>query len=84
MTSTLMIDALGWVGAVALLMAYGMVSRGRVTGRSVTYQVLNVIGSILLIINTLYYGAYPSTFVNVIWIGIAAYTLVRVRAKSSV
>jgi hypothetical protein len=68
MTLNLLIDTLGWLGAAALLVA------------SVPYQVLNVVGSIGLIMNTVYYGAYPSTFVNVVWIAIAAYTLLRVWA----
>lgn len=74
---TLLIDILGWLGAAALLVAYALVSKGRFTGASVPYQALNVVGSIGLIINTVYYGAYPSTFVNVVWIVIAAYTLLR-------
>jgi hypothetical protein len=80
MTLNLLIDTLGWLGAAALLVAYALVSKGRFTGASVPYQVLNVVGSIGLIMNTVYYGAYPSTFVNVVWIAIAAYTLLRVWA----
>ena len=35
-----------------------------------------------LIINTAYYGAYPSTFVNVVWIGIAVATILHVKKKA--
>jgi hypothetical protein len=80
MTLNILIDILGWVGAVALLVAYALISRGRFSGHSVPYQVLNVVGSVGLIVNTIYYGAYPSTFVNVVWIAIAILTLRRVRA----
>jgi len=72
------VDVLGWVGAVAVLIAYGLVSAGRVRGGSTRYQLLNLIGSICLILNTVYYGAYPSTFVNIVWAGIAIYTMQRV------
>jgi hypothetical protein len=70
-----LIDLLGWGGAAAVLVAYGLVSAGRLSGRSGVYQLLNAGGSVLLMINTYYYRAYPSTFVNVLWLGIAAYAL---------
>jgi hypothetical protein len=83
MPANLLVDLLGWIGALALLAAYALVSRGRVTGQSVPYQVLNVVGSVLLVANTLYYGAYPSTFVNFVWVAIAAVTLLRVRSAAA-
>ena len=45
------------------------------------YQSLNLVGSAGLIINSTWYGAYPSTFVNVIWIGIAIVALARILTK---
>ncbi|MGB5874245.1 MAG: hypothetical protein WBH56_11030 [Bacteroidota bacterium] len=72
-----MMDIIGWVGAVAVLVAYFLVSAGRVTGNSVFYQSLNILGGACLILNTVYYGAYPSSGVNVVWVGIALYSLSR-------
>ncbi len=69
--NNLAIDVVGWAGAALLLVAYGLVSARKVTGGSAAYQLLNLGGSILLMANTAYYGAYPSTFVNVIWLLIA-------------
>ncbi len=83
MTVNLLVDLLGWIGAAALLVAYALVSRGRFVGHSVPYQVLNVVGSLGLIVNTAYYRAYPSTFVNVVWIAIAGYTLARARSSTA-
>jgi hypothetical protein len=81
MSPALLIDVIGWFGAVAILVAYTMVSTRGVKGDSVTYQMLNLWGSIGLVTNTLYYGAYPSTLVNVVWAGIAVYTLLIVRRR---
>jgi len=69
-------DAIGWVGAAALLVAYAMVSHKKLEGDSATYQVLNISGSLLLAANTIFYGSYPSTFVNLIWTGIAVFSIV--------
>ncbi len=73
------VDLLGWAGAIVLLSAYALVSVKRLEGNSTQYQVLNLVGGALLIVNTFYYGAYPSTLVNLVWIGIAIATLVRNR-----
>lgn len=71
------IDILGWLGAAAVLTAYGMVSSSRVAGTARSYQTLNAAGSILLAVNTYYYRAYPSTFVNLLWLAIAVWGLTR-------
>ena len=68
-------DAIGWVGAAALLVAYAMVSHKKLEGDSTTYQLLNISGSLLLAANTIFYGSYPSTFVNLIWVGIAVFSI---------
>ena len=68
-------DAIGWTGAGALLVAYAMVSSRKLEGDSTAYQFLNIVGSLLLAVNTISYGAYPSSFVNMIWIGIAIFSI---------
>lgn len=73
------VDLLGWVGAIILLTAYALVSLKRLEGNSTLYQILNLIGGACLIVNTFAYGAYPSTAVNLVWIGIAVITLARNR-----
>jgi hypothetical protein len=83
MNSQLWFDGIGWVGAVALLIAYALVSSKRLEGDSAAFQLLNISGSILLAANTIFYGSYPSTFVNLIWAGIAAFSIaMRKRAPS--
>ena len=76
-------DAIGWVGAAALLVAYAMVSHKKLEGDPATYQLLNISGSLLLAANTIFYGSYPSTFVNLIWAGIAVFSIAARRRVSS-
>ena len=75
MNSQVWFDAIGWVGAAALLVAYAMVSHKKLEGNSAAYQLLNISGSLLLAANTIFYGSYPSTFVNLIWAGIAVFSI---------
>ena len=75
MNSHVWFDAIGWAGAAALLVAYAMVSSKKFEGDSIPYQFLNVVGSLLLAANTIFYRAYPSSFVNLIWMGIAIFSI---------
>ena len=69
------IDILGWIGALLVILAYFMVSTRRVAGDALAYQLLNIAGGILLIINTVFYGAYPSSGVNLVWVAIGTYSI---------
>ena len=82
----LIFDSLGWIGAILLLLAYGLVSFKKLAADSLAYQGMNVAASILLAINTLYHRAYPSSFVNIVWTLIAffaIFTVVRKYGKST-
>jgi hypothetical protein len=63
------------VGVVALLYAYWLVSAQKMRGDSWAYQGMNLVGAILVLVNSWYYGAYPSVGVNAAWIAIGVYTL---------
>ncbi len=83
MNNQFLFNAVGWLGAAALLVAYAMVSSRKLEGHSTVFQLLNVGGSLLLAANTIFYGAYPSTFVNVIWAAIAIFSITTQRRMSS-
>jgi len=77
MTNHVWFDAIGWLGAATLLVAYAMISSRKLEADSMAYQLLNIVGSILLAANTIFYRAYPSSFVNLIWTGIAVFFVAR-------
>lgn len=72
----LFVDILGWIGMIALTIAYVLISRNKIEAQTYLYQGLNLLGSITLIINSTYYKAYPSTALNIVWVGIGVYTLI--------
>jgi formate hydrogenlyase subunit 3/multisubunit Na+/H+ antiporter MnhD subunit len=76
-----LIEVVGWLGALAVLAAYGLVSTERVSSRSWSYQLLNITGAVGLVINSTWNGAIPSAVVNVIWIGIGVYALASTRRR---
>jgi hypothetical protein len=81
MDPTLLINVVGWTGSAAVILAYILVSLNRLRGDSVAYQLLNLVGGLFLIVNTIFWGAYPSTFVNLVWVCIALFAIVRVAKK---
>lgn len=82
MPKNLIINILGWTGGVLVLAAYFLVSTRKVEGDAVFYQVLNLVGSALIIVNSFHFGAFPSAGVNGVWIAIAVFALLRPRRKT--
>jgi hypothetical protein len=76
---TLVFDILGWVGAACVVIPYGLVATGRIAGTTTTYRAANIVGGVLLMLNTWYHAAYPSAAVNVLWIAIGVYAMTRRR-----
>lgn len=62
-----MVDVSGWAGALILILAYGLTSFDYLKADTWMYQWLNILGSLLLIINTAYYDVLPSTLLNSVW-----------------
>ncbi len=69
----------GWVGTGFVVLAYILVSTKRVNGGSRAYQLLNLFGAIGVGANVLYQHAIPSLVLQVIWAGIAVFSLMRAR-----
>ena len=72
------IEIVGWTGAVLILVAYLMVSAGRLTGQSAAFQWMNLLGAACFIVNSGWHGALPSTVLNILWLLIGIVTLWRI------
>lgn len=68
-----------WAGAAALLYAYVLVSRGDLAGDSLKYQALNISGSVLLMINCAFTGAWPSVIANFFYLVVGINILLTVK-----
>lgn len=71
---------LGWVGTLAYLLAYFLLSVNKINARQMIYHALNVIGAIGLTANALYYADLPNVVVNFVW-GLIAVTALVVIAR---
>ena len=79
------VEVAGWSGAVLILLAYLLLSMGRLSGQSAIYQWMNAVGAAGFLLNGWWHGALPSAALNVIWmmIGVLALWRIRVRKRSS-
>jgi hypothetical protein len=72
---SLLIEVVGWIGALLILSGYALLTSGRVTAQSPLYQWLNVVGAAGFIVNGVANEAYPSAGLNIVWMGIGAVAL---------
>jgi hypothetical protein len=73
----LAVEIAGWAGAVLILAAYALLSAGKVSGQSPTYQLMNLAGAVGFVINGWWHRAIPNAAMNVVWALIAVYSLIR-------
>lgn len=85
MTLDIMMEVVGWIGAILILGGYALLTAGKITARSVSYQAMNVVGAAGFIANSGWNGAWPSAILNVIWVGIGVVALWQIgRRRSSI
>lgn len=75
----MMIQLIGWAGAVLLIVAYGGVTVGRFAAGDVAFQVLNLAGAVLLGASSAALGAWFSVGLNVFWAVVAVAGILRSR-----
>ena len=86
MSLMLVVTVLGWVGAIAGLVAYAMVSRGRWSADSLAFQGTNMLAAGTLLTVAAANGIWPSAASNMaaILIGVnAVYTVVRAKKRAA-
>lgn len=71
------IEALGWAGALFFLVSYALLVKGYWKSTRLIYHIFNLLGSILLVVNTLYFGSWSATFINAAWGLIALYGIIK-------
>jgi cell shape-determining protein MreD len=77
----LAVEVVGWAGALLILLAYLLLSAGRLTGQSLTYQLMNVVGAAGFVVNGWWHRALPSAVLNIIWLLIGAFASWRILRK---
>ena len=71
----ILIEVLGWIASVLIVGSYALNITGKLPASSKTYVLANIIGGVFFVVNTYFHKAYPSMFVNVVWVIIAIYMI---------
>ena len=78
----LLVDILGWSGTILIIAAYYLVSNGKLPASGKLYQVLNLVGAVLLGVNVFYKQAWPAVALEAVWVLIAAVALIRIMKRA--
>jgi hypothetical protein len=70
------VDLIGISGAILVLLAFLQNNRGKWTAETVWYDVLNAVGSGLLLIFAVLTGSIPFVITNAVWTAFSAWDLI--------
>lgn len=73
----MILEIVGWIGAVLILLAYGLLTKGHIKSFSRSYNTLNLFGGVLLLLSAASHGAIAVGTLNGLFALIAAWALVR-------
>ena len=79
----ILIEMLGWIASVLIVGSYALNITGKLPASSKIYVLANIIGGVFFVVNTYYHKAYPSMFVNVVWVIIAIYMISKKKNNNS-
>ncbi len=66
---------IGWSGAVLFILAYYLLSAGRMKADRIPYQLMNVVAALCLIVNALHLNDYPNFVTNLVWMAIGLFSI---------
>ena len=74
-------DVLGWVGALGVLAAYGLLTVGRWESASLRYQGANTVFAAALLVWAISIAAWQSALLNGVWAAVGLVGVVRILSK---
>ncbi len=67
----ILVEIMGWIGSVLIVGSYALNITGRLEATHKLYVLANILGGLFFVVNTYFHQAYPSMFVNIVWVIIA-------------
>jgi hypothetical protein len=74
------IEIVGWAGVGLIILAYGLLSFDLLDNHSGIYQIMNLLGSVGIVINSLVKKDYQPAALNIVWATIAIFALLSLAA----
>ncbi len=76
-------DCVGTIGVVMILIAYFLAQTERLSGQSLSYSTVNLVGSIMITVSLVYDFNLSSFIIEMAWISISVYGIVRARRRAA-
>ncbi len=76
-TANRLVETLGWVGVLLIFSAFSLNSLGYLGSQSATYSVLNIIGSIGILVDAYNQRNYQPAVLNLLWAAVGILALAR-------
>ena len=70
-------DLVGTTGVVLVLVAYLLLQTEKLASNSLSYSVVNLLGALLITVSLLYDFNFSAFIIEIFWIGISIYGIVR-------
>ena len=75
-------DVIGWIGAVGILVAYGLLTVGRWESSALSYQATNAICAGALLIWAISIRGWQSALLNAVWMLVGVVGILRARRSA--
>ena len=72
-------DALGMLGAAMVMGAYALNQAGRLASADLRFPLVNLVGSVLILVSLLFAFNLPAFVIEIFWIAISVYGIWRAR-----
>jgi len=76
-------EIIGWIGAFLFITAYFLLSINVLKADKIPYQLMNVLGGLSLVINSIDLKDYPNFVTNVIWMCIGIFAIFNIFRKKA-
>lgn len=77
-------DPVGLIGVILLLIAYLFLSTGRWLSDSITYQVNNLLGALLILYSLCFHWNLSSFVIEIAWVAISLIGLARIKFRKPI
>ncbi|MCM8529870.1 MAG: hypothetical protein NE330_01810 [Lentisphaeraceae bacterium] len=74
----ILLNIMGWIAMACILLAFYLLCNEKVTAKSKSYQVLNIVGSSFFVVTLSITKAWPAVALNAIYAAIAANALIKI------
>jgi multidrug transporter EmrE-like cation transporter len=76
-------NATGITGIALIIIAYFLLQVGKISSTSLSYPLLNLIGAVLHLISLYRFYNLPSVIIEIFWIAISVYGIIKIKNLKS-